>query len=265
MENNERRVKDVIMRISGTALGSIPGFVIFFLGRAVDAPFQYLLFSRGWGVKALSTIGLHGNSTLLKEGPGAWGLGPVPTLLTGLYAVAAMRHFYWITFTNTYKWPFTQAAAIVLSNLWFDTFNTLSTIHAISSSSPVVAGSFIEALGWKQWAGVGLFVAGMLIETLAEESRKRFKNNPSNKGKIDDTGLWSIVRHPNYAGFTLWRSGASLATGSLGYSIGMYIFIISLFVFQAIPGLSGHMSQHYGEQWISYKKRVPYRLFPGIV
>jgi steroid 5-alpha reductase family enzyme len=100
----------------------------------------------------------------------------------------------------------------VLSNLFFDTFNTLCAIYTITTSDPVVAGSFIEALGWKQWAGVVLFVAGMLIETLAEESRKRFKVNPSNKGKIDDTGLWSIVRHPNYAGFTLWRSGASLAT-----------------------------------------------------
>ena len=100
----------------------------------------------------------------------------------------------------------------MLSNICFDTFNTLSAVRAVTSSSPVVAGSFIEALGWKQWAGVGLFIAGMLIETLAEESRKRFKADRSNKGKIDDTGLWSLVRHPNYAGYTLWRSGVMLAT-----------------------------------------------------
>jgi len=98
----------------------------------------------------------------------------------------------------------------VLSNLFFDTFNTLAAIYAITSSSPVVAGGFIEALGWKQWAGIGLFVTGILIETLAEETRKRFKANSSNKGKIDDTGLWSIVRHPNYAGYVLWRSSVML-------------------------------------------------------
>jgi hypothetical protein len=57
-----------------------------------STPFQYLLFSRGWAVKALSAIGLHGNGALLKVGPGAFGLGPVPTLLTGLYAAAAVRH-----------------------------------------------------------------------------------------------------------------------------------------------------------------------------
>jgi len=100
----------------------------------------------------------------------------------------------------------------VLSNVFCDTFNTLTAIYAVTSSSPVVAGGFIEALGWKQWAGVGLFFTGILIETVAEESRKQFKANPSNKGKIYDTGLWSIVRHPNYAGVALCRSGVSLAT-----------------------------------------------------
>jgi hypothetical protein len=57
-----------------------------------STPVQYLLFSRGWAVRVLSAIGLHGNSALLNMGPGAWGLGPVPTLLTGLYAAAAARH-----------------------------------------------------------------------------------------------------------------------------------------------------------------------------
>lgn len=88
----------------------------------------------------------------------------------------------------------------MLYNLFVDTFNTFSAVRALTASGPVVADNFIEALGWKQWTGIGLFVVGILIETLCEESRKRFKADPANKGKIDDTGLWSIVRHPNYAG-----------------------------------------------------------------
>jgi len=265
MSDNKRNVKDHITRVPGTALQSLPGVTFWWLGRGLDAPFQYLLFSRGWAVKAMLAVGLHGNNALLKVGPGAGGLGPIPTLLVSLYAAAAVHQIYWIIFTNTYQWPLSQSVNVVLYNLFVDLFNTVSAIRALPSSSPVKAGSFFEALGWKQWAGVALFVAGIFIETLAEESRKRFKANPVNKGKIDDTGLWSIVRHPNYTGYTLWRSGVTLATGSIGGVVGFGIFQAAFFLFHSIPGLSGHMLQRYGEQWVAYEKRVPYKLFPGIL
>jgi steroid 5-alpha reductase family enzyme len=120
----------------------------------------------------------------------------------------------------------------VLYNLFVDTFNTFIAVRAVSLASPVVTENFVEALGWKQWAGIGLFITGVLIETLSEESRKHFKANPANKGKINDTGLWSVVRHPNYTGlyyfyyysdsrlscytgYTMWRSGVTLATVSI--------------------------------------------------
>jgi len=265
MMDNKRQVKDHLSRVPGTALQSLAGFTLVWLGRGLDIPFQYLMFSRGWAVKTLSFVGLHGSNMVLKAGPGAGGLGPVPTLLTGLYAAAVVRQLYWITFTNTYEWSFAQALTIVLYNLFVDTFNTLSAVHALDSSSPAVTGSFVDVLGWKQWTGIGLFVIGIVMETSSEESRKHFKANPANKGKIDDTALWSVVRHPNYVGYTLWRSGITFSTGSIGAALGFCIFQIATFIFQSIPGLSGHMSQRYGEQWTAYEKRVPYKLIPGIL
>jgi hypothetical protein len=56
-----------------------------------------------------------------------------------------------------------------------------------------------------------------------------------------------------------------LCQGSVGGAIGIGIFTIALFVSKSIPGLSEHMSHRYGEQWTAYEKRVPYKLFPGIV
>ena len=53
--------------------------------------------------------------------------------------------------------------------------------------------------------------------------------------------------------------------GSLGGAIGFGIFQIYLFLSQSIPGLSGYMLHRYGEKWTAYKKRVPYKLFPGIL
>ena len=57
-----------------------------------------------------------------------------------------------------------------------------------------------QSLGWKQYIGAGLFALGMAFEFGSEETRRQFKAKPENKGKIDNTGLFGVVRHPNYAG-----------------------------------------------------------------
>ncbi|KZP04064.1 DUF1295-domain-containing protein [Athelia psychrophila] len=270
MSENKSKVKD-LSRVPGS---SPYGHAMWYLGRAADAPFQYLLFSRGFAVSTASALGLRASNVLVKAGPGAGGLGPVPTLLTGLYALAALRHVYWLTFTNTYEFPFGQAVQVVLYNLVVDTFITISAVQALATTSNVPDltnldgsgfGSFVDALGWKQWTGIGMFVVGLLIESLSEELRKSFKNDPKNKGKIVDAGLWSLVRHPNYSGHTIWRSGIALATGSIGATVGFALFQAGVLLGQSIPGLAGHMAARYGAQWTAYEKRVTYKLVPGIL
>ncbi|KAJ7821309.1 hypothetical protein B0H14DRAFT_2371390 [Mycena olivaceomarginata] len=81
----------------------------------------------------------------------------------------------------------------------------------LTSSPHPILGSFTECIGWKQWAGLALFVIRISMEMIAEDSRKKFRKDPKNKGKIDNTGLWSVVSHPNYLGFFL---GISLVTVS---------------------------------------------------
>lgn len=73
-------------------------------------------------------------------------------------------------------------------------------------------------------ATIGLFIAltGILVESIADYQKYKFKSNPKNKNKFISSGLWGIVRHPNYAGEMLvW--------------IGIYIFVLpSLTPLQAI-------------------------------
>ena len=40
---------------------------------------------------------------------------------------------------------------------------------------------------------MALFASGITIEMYSEETRKAFKKDPRNKGKVDDTGLFGIV------------------------------------------------------------------------
>jgi len=76
-----------------------------------------------------------------------------------------------------------------------------------------------------EWAGrirllaAGLFATGLTMETLADNQIENHKNRSSKqgKGKILRSGVWSIVRHPNYLGdalchfaFPLWNFGTRM-------------------------------------------------------
>ncbi|KAJ6554547.1 hypothetical protein B0H19DRAFT_1154002 [Mycena capillaripes] len=254
-----------LSHLRGNANLSIPGIATFFLGRLSDAPLQYAMFTQGWAVKGLTAVGLRASSLLISAGPGVAGLGPIPTLLTGMYAVSSLRHAYWILFTSNFNWPASVSLQVVLYNTLVNTINTLVAVNALTSSPYPILGDFTDCIGWKQYAGVALFAIGITMETVAEEGRKRFKKDPKNKGKIDDTGLWSFVRHPNYLGYTLWRTGITLATGSLIATAALSTFQIMAFNSGGIPGISSYMSAKYGQQWTDYKKRVPSAIIPGIL
>lgn len=64
--------------------------------------------------------------------------------------------------------------------------------------------------------GVGLWVFGFMYESVADLQLALFKRNPANKGKIMNTGLWSLSRHPNYFGEAVLWFGIGLVALSSG-------------------------------------------------
>lgn len=69
-------------------------------------------------------------------------------------------------------------------------------------------------------AGVALWLVGFTFEAVGDAQLRRFKADPSNKGKIMDRGLWSWTRHPNYFGdssvwWGVWLIAASSWPGVL--------------------------------------------------
>lgn len=62
-----------------------------------------------------------------------------------------------------------------------------------------------QALGWLDGFGLLLFTTGFFFEAVGDLQMAHFKDDPSNKGKVLDSGLWRYTRHPNYFGdATLW-------------------------------------------------------------
>ena len=71
-------------------------------------------------------------------------------------------------------------------------------------SIPLVFAIFVaahfpgDALRLQDYLGALILLAGIAGEALADAQLKRFRDNPANKGRVCDVGLWRWSRHPNY-------------------------------------------------------------------
>ena len=86
---------------------------------------------------------------------------------------------------------------------------SLPLLAAISSSSE---------LGLLDVAAALLWLVGFVFEAGGDYQLSRFKANPDNKGKVLDSGLWSLTRHPNYFGdFCVWWAYYLFAVAAGGW------------------------------------------------
>ena len=68
-------------------------------------------------------------------------------------------------------------------------------------SAPLLASVVSSAaLGVWDLLGLATVVVGLLTEAVADAQLVRFRSDPSNKGRVLDSGLWRYSRHPNYFG-----------------------------------------------------------------
>lgn len=91
---------------------------------------------------------------------------------------------------------------------WVSLFQvfTLQGLLAAVISLPLQFGAAAvrpDDLQWNDWVGAGLFLIGFLFEAIADTQLQTFRNDPANRGRVMDSGLWRYSRHPNYFGETL--------------------------------------------------------------
>lgn len=75
-------------------------------------------------------------------------------------------------------------------------------------SLPVQIGQLAAtpaSLTWLDGLGAAVWALGLFFEAVGDRQLARFKADPTNRGKVLDTGLWRYTRHPNYFGdFLVW-------------------------------------------------------------
>jgi len=117
------------------------------------------------------------------------------------------------------------------------------------------------ALGLRDSLGVAILAIAIGGEALADEQMRRFKTKP-NHGAINDTGLWSWSRHPNY--FFEWFGW--LAYPAIGFDpaniaswatwVAPALMYIILRYGTGVPALEHNMLKSRGDAFRAYQARV---------
>lgn len=137
------------------------------------------------------------------------------------------------------------------------------------SLSVIFVNAEASSLKRPYWTGmdiVGLvfFCIGLLTEAVSDQQKFMFRNNPANKGKWCDTGLWKISRHPNYFGeILLWVGIFIISTSILSYgqwaAVLSPLFITAILLFlSGIPLLEKKADERFfkNELYRDFKKRT---------
>ncbi|KAH9502626.1 hypothetical protein Btru_073956 [Bulinus truncatus] len=112
--------------------------------------------------------------------------------------------------------------------------------------------------------GFILFSIGLITETVSDLQKFRFRNNPANKGKWCNSGLWYFSRHPNYFGeITIWIGIFLISTSILEKrqwaAILSPLFTITILLFlSGIPLLEQKADERFrqNESYVSYKNKT---------
>lgn len=122
-----------------------------------------------------------------------------------------------------------------------------------------------EDLLMLEWIGVAVFLAALLLEALADLQLKRFRQNPMNRGKVCNVGLWRFSRHPNYFfEWLIWCGVALTALDTQNGFIGLVSPIAMFYVLNYVTGVPAAEAQSLasrGQAYRDYQSRTS-RFFP---
>lgn len=127
---------------------------------------------------------------------------------------------------------------------------SLPMLLVVSNSAP--------AISTLEWIGVAVWFVGFFGESLADHQLKKFKDDPANRGRTCQVGLWKYSRHPNYFfEWVIWISYALLA-GSTPYGwLGLLSPLGMLYILLRVTGVSlteEHALQPRGDEYREYQQ-----------
>ena len=160
-------------------------------------------------------------------------------------------------FDNIKNRPLRLFMAWTLQGLW--------VLLTAAAALAVITGGVREPLGAIGIAGIIIWSIGILIEIIADRQKSKFRDDPDNKGKFINVGLWAWSRHPNYFGeIVLWTGMAIVAMPVLqGWQwaalISPVFVTVLLTMISGVPLLEKQADERWGgeKDYEDYKRSTP--------
>ncbi len=123
-----------------------------------------------------------------------------------------------------------------------------------------------ESINTLDLIGLLVWLIGFFFESIGDAQLARFIKDPSNKGRVLQSGLWKFTRHPNYFGevtqwWGIWILALSVPNGWIGI-IGPLTITFLILKVSGIPMLEKKMIENPAFQEYAQKTSMFIPWFP---
>jgi steroid 5-alpha reductase family enzyme len=111
---------------------------------------------------------------------------------------------------------------------------------------------------WLDNLGFIVILFGIAYESIADYQLMQFKNDMKNRGKLLQSGLWKLSRHPNYFGEILVWWGFFITTLTTGFHYNLIAPLLMTFLilrFSGVTLLEANLTSKFDE-YDNYQKKV---------
>ena len=113
-------------------------------------------------------------------------------------------------------------------------------------------------LTWLDSLGLLITLCGIIYESIADYQLMQFKNDIKNRGKLLQSGLWKLSRHPNYFGEILVWWGFFITTLVTGIHFNLIAPLLMTFLilrFSGVTLLEANLNKKFND-YDDYQKKV---------
>lgn len=193
-----------------------------------------------WGMGFVVSVWLVFINTTQSHGPRDW-------LITILVTIWGLRLSIYVLWRNAgkgedfryAKWR-RQAGDSWWWRSYFKVFMLQGLIMWVIASPLTVIQlpGNVDTLGALDTVGIGLWAIGFYFEAVGDYQLYCFKADPHNKGKLLDSGVWRLTRHPNYFGDAAQWWGFYLIAAAAGAWWSIFSPVLMTYLLVNVSGMA---------------------------